>query len=80
MTFKSLTMTPFCFEKSSVEKGLLNVLATFSVWFMLNAYLTLCLSAAYFVTDLLLIFANSLDPDLTRLNVMPDLDPNPLTL
>ena len=25
MTFESLTLTPFCFEKSSVKKGIFNV-------------------------------------------------------
>ena len=30
MTFESLTLTPFCFEKSSVRKGIFNVSATFS--------------------------------------------------
>ena len=37
MTFKSLMLTPFCFEKSSVRKGILNVKATFSAWFMLKS-------------------------------------------
>ena len=31
------TMTPFCFEKSSVRKGIFNVLATFSARFMLKS-------------------------------------------
>ena len=37
MTFESMTPTPFCFEKSSVRKGIFNVLETFSVWFMLKS-------------------------------------------
>ena len=36
MTFESLTLTPFCLEKSSVRKGIFNVLATFSARCMLN--------------------------------------------
>ena len=34
MTFESLTPTPFCFEKSSVRKGIFNVSETFSVRLM----------------------------------------------
>ena len=40
MTFESLTLTPFCFEKSSVRKcifNIFNVLATFSVRFRLKS-------------------------------------------
>ena len=37
MTFESLTLTPFCLEKSSVRKGIFNVLATFSARCMLNS-------------------------------------------
>ena len=34
---RKLTLTPFCFEKSILRKGIFNVLATFSVLFMLKS-------------------------------------------
>ena len=34
---RMLTLTPFCFEKSSVRKGIFNVLATLSAPFMLKS-------------------------------------------
>ena len=34
---QKLTLTPFCFEKSSVRKGIFNVYVTFSGWFMLKS-------------------------------------------
>ena len=34
---RKLTLTPFCFEKSSVRKGIFNVYATFSARFMLKS-------------------------------------------
>ena len=34
---KKLTLTPFCFEKSSVRKWIFNVLAMFSSRFVLNS-------------------------------------------
>ena len=34
---RKLTLTPFCFEKSSVRKRIFNVLATFSARFMLKS-------------------------------------------
>ena len=34
---RKLTLTPFCFEKSSVRKGIFNVFATFSARFMLKS-------------------------------------------
>ena len=37
MTFESLTLTPFCFEKSSVRKGTFNVQGTFSAHIMLKS-------------------------------------------
>ena len=37
MTFESLTLTPFCFEKSSVAEGIINVKAAFSAQFMLKS-------------------------------------------
>ena len=37
MTFESLTLTPFCFEKSSVRKGIFNAQATFSARFTLKS-------------------------------------------
>ena len=37
MTFESLTLMPFRFEKSSVRKGIFNVKATFSEQFMLKS-------------------------------------------
>ena len=37
MTFESLTPKPFCFEKSSVRKGIFNVKETFSVRLMLKS-------------------------------------------
>ena len=37
MTFESLTLTPFCLEKSSVRKGTFNVLVTFPARCMLNS-------------------------------------------
>ena len=35
--FRKLTLTPFCFEISSVRKGIFNVLATLSALFMLKS-------------------------------------------
>ena len=32
-----LTLAPFCFEKLSLRKGIFNVEATFSAWFMLKS-------------------------------------------
>ena len=43
------------------------------------AYHDLCICRGDFY-HLPIIFANGLDPDLDRQNVMPDLDPNYLTL
>ena len=37
MTFESLTLMPFCFEKSSVRKVIFIVQATFSSRYMLNS-------------------------------------------
>ena len=37
MMFESLTLTPFCFEKSSVRKGVFNVKVMFSARFMLKS-------------------------------------------
>ena len=37
MTFEKLTLTPFCFEKSSVRKGIFNVYATFLARFILKS-------------------------------------------
>ena len=37
MPFESLTLTPFCFEKSNVRKGIFNVQATFSARSMLKS-------------------------------------------
>ena len=34
---RKLTLTPFCFEKSSVRKGIFDVLATFSALFKLKS-------------------------------------------
>ena len=34
---RKLTLTPFCFEKSSVRKGIFNVYAMFSALFMLKS-------------------------------------------
>ena len=37
MTFEFLTLKPFCFDKSSVRKGIFNVQAKFSARFMLKS-------------------------------------------
>ena len=48
---RKLTLTPFCFEKSSVRKWIFNVLATFSGRFMLKSgkYARITITHACFI-------------------------------